>query len=95
MKSSALINSTGRRVTPQCRADVSEYGGAAPREEPPGSRGLPKQWSAWREAEVVLRLLRGEDIGEVSREVRVAPPGAGAMAARDHCPRNQFSRLRV
>ena len=27
-----------------------------------------------RKAEVVLRLLRGEDIGEVSREVRVAPP---------------------
>ena len=26
------------------------------------------------EQEVVLRLLRGEDIGEVSREIRVAPP---------------------
>ena len=36
--------------------------------------GLPKRWSAQRKAEVVLRLLRGEDIGEVSREVRVAPP---------------------
>ncbi len=36
--------------------------------------GLPKRWSARRKAEVVLRLLRGEDIGEVSREVRVAPP---------------------
>ena len=36
--------------------------------------GLPKLWSAQRKAEVVLRLLRGEDIGEVSREVRVAPP---------------------
>ena len=35
---------------------------------------LPKRWSAQRKAEVVLRLLRGEDIGEVSREVRVAPP---------------------
>ena len=34
--------------------------------------GLPKRWSARRK--VVLRLLRGEDIGEVSREVRVAPP---------------------
>ncbi len=38
------------------------------------SRGLPKRWSAQRKAEVVLRLLRGEDIGEVSREIRVAPP---------------------
>ena len=27
-----------------------------------------------RKAEVALRLLRGEDIGEVSREIRVAPP---------------------
>ena len=36
--------------------------------------GVPKRWSARRKAEVVLRLLRGEDIGEVSREVRVAPP---------------------
>ena len=36
--------------------------------------GLPKRWSAQRKAEVVLRLLRGEDIGEVSRELRVAPP---------------------
>ena len=36
--------------------------------------GLPRRWSAQRKAEVVLRLLRGEDIGEVSREIRVAPP---------------------
>ena len=36
--------------------------------------GLSKRWSAQRKAEVVLRLLRGEDIGEVSREIRVAPP---------------------
>ena len=35
---------------------------------------LPKRWSAQRKAEVVLRLLRGKDIGEVNREVRVAPP---------------------
>ena len=28
--------------------------------------GLPKRWSAQRKTEVVLRLLRGEDIGEVS-----------------------------
>ena len=36
--------------------------------------GLPKRWSAQRKAEVVLRLLRGEEIAEVSREIRVAPP---------------------
>ena len=39
-----------------------------------GSAGPPKRWSARRKAEVVVRLLRGEDIGEVSREIRVAPP---------------------
>ena len=36
--------------------------------------GLPKRWSARRKSEVVLRLLRREGIGEVSREVRVAAP---------------------
>ena len=36
---------------------------------------LPKRWSAQQKPEVVLRLLREEDIGEVNhREVRVAPP---------------------
>ena len=39
-----------------------------------GGEGLPKHWSAGQKAEVVLRLLRGEDIGEVSREIRVPPP---------------------
>ena len=39
-----------------------------------GPEGVPKRWSAQRKAEVVFRLLRGEEIGEVSREVRVAPP---------------------
>ena len=35
------------------------------------SRDLPERWSASRKAEVVLRLLRGEDLGEVSREIQV------------------------
>lgn len=34
----------------------------------------PERWSAQRKTEVVLRLLRGEDLGEVSREIQVAPP---------------------
>lgn len=33
----------------------------------------PERWSAQRKTEVVLRLLRGEDLGEVSRETQVAP----------------------
>ena len=39
-----------------------------------GGEDLPERWSAQRKVEVVLRLLRGEDLGEVSREVQVSPP---------------------
>ena len=35
---------------------------------------LPERWSAQRKMEVVLRLLRGEDLGELSREVQVPAP---------------------
>ncbi len=34
-------------------------------------RELPERWSAQQKTEIVLRLLRGEDLGEVSREVQV------------------------
>ncbi|WP_419939378.1 hypothetical protein [Candidatus Palauibacter sp.] len=40
-------------------------------EKPTEAEGLPKRWSARRKSEVVLRLLRGE---ELSREIRVPPP---------------------
>jgi transposase-like protein len=42
--------------------------------EPEGtgaSRELPERWSSERKTEIVLRLLRGEDLGEVSREIQV------------------------
>jgi len=39
-----------------------------------GNMGIPERWSARRKAEVVLRLLRGEDLVEVSRELQVSPP---------------------
>ena len=32
----------------------------------------PERWSAQRKMEVVLRLLRGDDLGELSREVQVS-----------------------
>lgn len=35
---------------------------------------LPERWSAKRKSEIVLRLLRGEDLGELSREIQVPPP---------------------
>ena len=33
----------------------------------------PERWSVQQKSEVVLRLLRGEDLGEVSRRMRVSP----------------------
>ncbi|MFG0252724.1 MAG: helix-turn-helix domain-containing protein [Phycisphaerales bacterium JB038] len=39
-----------------------------------GGSEIPERWSAQRKVEVVLRLLRGEDLGEVSREIQVSPP---------------------
>jgi hypothetical protein len=39
-----------------------------------GGHEIPERWSGQRKVEVVSRLLRGEDLGEVSREVQVAPP---------------------
>lgn len=32
---------------------------------------LPERWSAQAKMEIVLRLLRGEDLGEMSREIQV------------------------
>jgi hypothetical protein len=39
-----------------------------------GDVEIPERWSARRKSEVVLRLLRGEDLVEVSRELQVSPP---------------------
>jgi hypothetical protein len=39
----------------------------------PEAQALPERWSARRKMEIVLRLLRGEDRGAVSREVQVPP----------------------
>ena len=38
-----------------------------------GKEQLPERWSTRRKAEVVLRMLRGEDLGDVSRELQVSP----------------------
>ncbi len=38
-----------------------------------GREEVPERWSTRRKVEVVLRLLRGEDLGEVSRELQVSP----------------------
>ena len=39
-----------------------------------GREKVPERWSAQQKTEVVVRLLRGEDLVEVSREVQVSPP---------------------
>ena len=40
-------------------------------EETGASRELPERWSVQQKTDVVLRLLRGEDLGELSREIQV------------------------
>lgn len=35
------------------------------------ARELPERWSPQRKAEVVLRLIKGEDLGTLSREIQV------------------------
>ena len=39
-----------------------------------GREKVPERWSAQKKTEVVLRLLRGEDLVEVSRQMQVSPP---------------------
>jgi hypothetical protein len=34
----------------------------------------PERWSARRKSEIVVRLLRGEDLGELSRKIKLPPP---------------------
>ncbi len=40
--------------------------------EPESERPLPERWSAKAKSDVVLRLLRGESVEAVSREIQVA-----------------------
>jgi len=43
----------------------------AEKEKPSAQSELPERWSAQRKTEVVLRLLKGEDLGTLSREIQV------------------------
>jgi len=40
-------------------------------DERAAARELPERWSPQRKTEVVLRLIKGEDLGELSREIQV------------------------
>ena len=60
-------------------------------EKPTEAEGLPKRLSARRKLEVVLR---GEDIGEVSREIRVPPPEM-SMGIENVTPRGRGARTRA
>jgi transposase-like protein len=48
--------------------------GSGEREATEGRSEGRERWSVQQKAKVVLRLLRWEDLVEVSREVRVPPP---------------------
>lgn len=43
----------------------------AEKEKPQPARELPERWSANLKSEVVLRLIKGEDLSAMSREVQV------------------------
>ena len=45
--------------------------GAKAKETSLGEAPRPERWSEQQKTEIVLRLLRGEDLGEVSREIQV------------------------
>jgi len=44
---------------------------AKERENTPVEAPRPERWSAPQKTEIILRLLRGEDLGQVSRETQV------------------------
>ena len=57
--------------------NVSGGGGGTPGQGESGARGERGRWSSRRKLEVVLRVLRGEDLDALSRELGVT---AGALA---------------
>ena len=61
--------------------DVTEAGGEVTSTE---AAEVPERWSSGKKAEVVLRLLRGEEVGTVARQVGVAAHELGGVAPRLH-----------
>jgi hypothetical protein len=68
--------------------------GSGEREATEGRSGGRERRSVQQKAEVVLRLLRGEDLVDVSREVRVPPPQLGEWRRRFLETGNQGLRRR-
>jgi len=57
-----------------------------------GTVDLPERWSAGRKEEIVLRLLRGEDVGEARQRVSPATGRRyphGGLIRPPTCPRNR------
>ena len=52
---------------------------------PEGREQLPERWSVQQKGEVVLRLLRGEDLGAVSREILVLARSARPVRDAGSC----------
>ena len=57
--------------------------------------GLPERWSAQRKTEIVQRVIRGEAIDEVAREIQMPvhtrTPGRAPVRARTPARRRQGS----
>ena len=67
----------GERAAPSVRPANEEAGPERARERPPvgsaapATAALPQRWSAQKKRDVVLRLLRGEPVDSLSRELSV------------------------
>jgi hypothetical protein len=54
----------------------------------PGERELPERWGGGRKTEIVLRVLRGEDLRAVSREIQTsAAHGRRSVTSRMNSPK--------
>lgn len=57
-------------VSPSRASAVSSQGGRRPTgDDAAGGSPLPRRWSARRKAEIVLRLMRGESLDALAREI--------------------------
>lgn len=60
------------------RSSVPAPAGGRAGAAPASDNGAPERFSAKRKTEVVLRMLRGEDLDALSRELRVPVPDLAA-----------------
>ena len=80
-----------RRRFKGASVDATEAGGEVASTE---AGDEPERWASGRKADVVLRLLRGEDESAVSREIGV-PALSGHLLRRTHRLRATHTMIRI